>query len=122
MSDDFIRLMHSLFLPAAQSCREARWSPAADVYQTREGWLVKLDLAGIRSEDVQVQVKGRRLTVCGQRHDCILQEGASHYRLEIAYSHFERSLDLPDDLERASLRTEYRDGMLLVHITRKNHS
>jgi HSP20 family protein len=122
MSDDFIRLMHSLFLPAAQSCREARWSPAADVYQTREGWLVKLDLAGVRPEDVQLQVQGRRLIVCGQRHDSVTKEGASYYQLEIAYSHFERSLELPDDLERASLLTEYRDGMLLIHITRKNHS
>jgi HSP20 family protein len=122
MSEDFIRLMQSLFLPAAQSCQEARWSPAADIYQTREGWLVKLDLAGVRPEDVQVQVQGRRLIVRGQRHDCTTQEGASYYRLEINYSHFERSLELPDDLERASLGTEYRDGMLLIHITRKAHS
>jgi HSP20 family protein len=122
MSDDFIRLMHSLFLPAAQSCQAARWSPAADIYQTRDGWLVKLDLAGVRPEDIEVQIQDRRLIVRGQRNDCTTQQGANYIRMEIAYSHFERCLDLPDDLERDSVRTEYRDGMLLIQLTRKTQT
>jgi HSP20 family molecular chaperone IbpA len=36
--------------------------------------------------------------------------------MEISYSHFERSLDLPGDLERAHVTAEHRDGMLLVRI------
>ena len=38
--------------------------------------------------------------------------------MEIAYSHFERALELPDDLERVRVVTEFRNGMLLVRISR----
>ena len=116
MAKDLIRLTHTLFLPAAGACQDTRWCPAVDVYRNRHGWLVKFDLAGVRPEDIDLEVSGHRMTVRGVRRDCTSHEGCSYYRLEIAYSHFERSLELPCDLERADITTEYRDGMLLVHI------
>ena len=82
----------------------------------RDFRFVKLDLAGVRAEDVHVQAEGRRLTVSGSRRDCCLEEGCSYYRMEIAYSHFQRSLDLPCDLSRCRITTDYRAGMLHVHI------
>jgi HSP20 family protein len=116
MSKDLVRLMHALFLPAALPCSEGSWCPAADVYRTREGWLVKLDLAGVRLEDVTLEVHGPRMRVRGIRRDCTIQEGHHYYQMEIAYSTFERNLQLPCDLERADIATDYHDGMLLVHI------
>ena len=118
MSEDLIRLMHVLFLPAAESCREGAWCPATDVYRTPSGWLVKFDLAGVRAEDIDLEVHGRRMTVRGTRRDCTTPAGCSYYRMEIAYGPFERSVELPvdDDLRRAQITTEYRDGMLLVHV------
>jgi HSP20 family protein len=116
MSEDFIRIMHAFFLPAAEGCRDSPWCPAADVYRGRHGWLVKFELAGIRPQDMELTVRGRRLTLRGMRRDWTALEGSRYYQMEIAYSHFERSLELPCDLERADITTEYRDGMLLVHI------
>jgi len=116
MARDLARLMHALFLPAAAGCGDTHWCPPADVYRTAWGWLVKLDLAGVRPEDLGLSVRGRRLTVQGRRRDWSVEEGQSHYRLEIAYSSFERSLELPCDLEQTHIRTDYRDGMLLVRI------
>ena len=116
MSEDFIRIMHALFLPAAESCHETPWSPAADVYRGRQGWLVKFELAGVRPEDMEVIVHGRLLTVRGVRRDFTALEGCRYYQMEIAYSHFERGIELPCDLERADVTSEYRDGMLLVRI------
>jgi HSP20 family protein len=116
MSRDLIRVMHALFLPAIQSVSGGLWSPAADVYRTRKGWLVKFDLAGVRAEDIDLEVHGRRMTVRGVRRDCTYEEGCRYYQMEISYSTFERVLELPCDLQRAEITTEYRDGMLLVHI------
>jgi HSP20 family protein len=115
-SDDLIRLMQSLFLPVAGSFQELLWRPAADVYRTPCGWLIKLDLAGVPPEDVEVSVHGRRLTVRGERRDCFKEETCSHYLMEISYSHFERTVELPCDLSRAHVTTESRYGMLLVRI------
>jgi HSP20 family protein len=116
MSEDFIRIMHALFLPAGESRYESPWRPAADVYRGRNGWLVKFELAGVRPEDLELTVLGNCLTLRGVRRDNTALEGCRYYQMEIAYSPFERSLTLPCDLERANVTSEYRDGMLLVHI------
>jgi HSP20 family protein len=108
--------MPSLFWHGADWFREAAWQPPADVYRTRTGWLVKLDLAGVRPADLSVRAEGSRLTVQGVRRDCTAEEGCNHFRLEIAYSYFERTIDLPCNLQSAALATDYRDGMLLVQI------
>jgi HSP20 family protein len=117
MASDFVRVKRScFFLPAAQSAGEPAWQPPTDIYRTRHGWLVKFDLAGVRPEDVKLTYSGNRLTVRGVRRDCSVEEGCSHYQMEISYSHFERSITLPVALENAALSVEHRDGMLLVHL------
>jgi HSP20 family protein len=116
MKHDLTRLMHALFLPAAEAVREALWHPAVDVYRTRDGFLVKFDLAGVRPEDMQITLSKSSLTVHGSRRDCCLEEGCSHYLMEIAYSRFERTVTLPTDLARARVTLEHSHGMLLVRI------
>jgi HSP20 family protein len=113
---DFIRIKHSFFFLPAGQAESPTWQPPADIYRTRVGWLVKFDLAGVRPEDMRLAFQGNRLTVQGVRRDCCLEEGCHHYQMEIAYSHFERSVLLPVVIDRATLTVEYRDGMLLVHI------
>src|SRR5262249_37669294 len=120
---DLIRLMHALFLPAAERFQECCWRPSADVYRCSDSWVLKFDLAGVRPEDITVSVSGRRLTVQGCRRDWFAEEGRHHYQMEIAYNQFERSLELPCDLESARIATDYRDGMLLITIqTEEAHS
>jgi HSP20 family protein len=116
MTRDLIRLMNSLFLPAAESCQEAAWRPSMDLYRTPDGWLAKLELAGVRPQDVELRLSGRRLTVLGQRRDCVAEHGLHVYQMEIAYSHFERTIELPSGLDEVELTTDFRDGMLLIHI------
>ncbi len=118
MSRDLIHLMHRLFLPAAQHVEHGSWQPLVDVYRTPDGWLVKYDLAGVRPEDVALTLDGRTLTVRGSRRDCTVQESCSHYQMEIAYSHFERSIQLPEDIAPMQMTTEFRDGMLHVRLKR----
>src|SRR5262245_33290465 len=123
MSKDLIRLMNALFLPGADACLEAPWQPNVDVYRTRTGWLIKFELAGVRAEDIDLQVLGNRMKLCGQRRDTVLEACHKsgepvpvHHRMEIAYSRFERTLELPCDLKKAEITTDYRDGLLLVRI------
>ncbi|HZY86779.1 MAG TPA: Hsp20/alpha crystallin family protein [Gemmataceae bacterium] len=117
MSRDVIRLMSALFLPNVDSCRPELLCPPTDVYRTQTGWLVKFELAGARPEDIHLEALGPRLTLRGVRRDGTAAEELHCYRMEIAYSEFERSLELPCDLGQADVTTEYRDGMLLVRIS-----
>jgi HSP20 family protein len=115
MSRDLIRLMQSFF-PSGEGMSGTAWSPAVDVYRTPRGWLLKFDLAGVRPEDVSLKVEGCRVTIRGVRRDWLTEEGCSYYRMEITYNHFERGVELPCDVEPASIMTEFRLGMLLVHL------
>jgi HSP20 family protein len=110
-----------IFQPSNESeFRPAAWNPSADVYQAPWGWLVKFDLAGIRLEDVRLTVQDERMSLSGTRRDTLVEEGCSHYRLEIAYSRFERTLEFPCSLEGARIITELREGMLLVRVQRED--
>src|SRR5437867_2351359 len=98
MAKYWIGWFDELALPG-QRLQDVCWRPSADIYRLRGGWLVKFDLAGIRPEDIRMKVSGSRLTVAGTRRDCQIDEGQQHYRLEIAYSRFERSVEFPCSLD-----------------------
>lgn len=96
------------------------WEPSVDVYQTPWGWILKVELAGIRLDDMNVHISKRAVTVSGVRRDYMVETGCSHYSMEITYSHFHRTVELPEDLTGAPVRLDYRDGILFVRIrTRK---
>ena len=71
----------------------------------------------MRPDEIEVVVQGRQVTVRGVRRDSCLEEGRHFYSLEINYNRFERSVELPCNLEQARIETEYREGMLLVQLT-----
>ena len=110
------RVRSLFFLPAPEARVPAVWQPQVDIYRAREGWVVKMDLAGVRSQDVSITVRGSQLRVSGARYDRIVEEGWSHYAMEIAYNRFERTIELPCDLERARITMECREGMLLLYV------
>jgi HSP20 family protein len=98
---------------AAQTC----WQPSVDIYRTRRGWLLKFDLAGVRMDDVSVQVQGSRVTVAGVRRDCLAEDDASYYSMEIAYNRFERTVELPYSFDNPDVSLEGRDGLLIIRVT-----
>jgi HSP20 family protein len=107
----------SVFFGQMGATVETLWRPAVDVYRTPDrGWLLKFDLAGVRRDDTQVRVNGCRISVSGVRKDYLIEEGCSYYSMEIAYNRFERTIELPCDVESARWTMDYRDGILLVRL------
>jgi HSP20 family protein len=92
------------------------WCPAADVYHTDDGWIVKVDLAGIRPSDVEISLEGPVLRISGLRRDATCGEGISHYQLEITYSRFEKMIQFPRSIEHATLERDYHDGLLILRL------
>jgi HSP20 family protein len=113
---DLPRRPSTFFLSGEGGSAEAVWRPRADIYRTRDGWVVKVELAGVRPDDVNIWAQGSRLTISGVRRDRIIGEGWSCYAMEIAYSRFERTMELPCDVEASRLAVDYRDGMLLIRV------
>jgi len=96
------------------------WCPAADVYRTQEGWIVKVDLAGVKPTDVEIITDGDLLRISGSRRDGTCGEGVSHYQLEITYSRFEKMIRFPRSIEHASIERDYHDGLLILRL-REEH-
>ena len=92
------------------------WEPPADIYKTPEGWKVKLDLAGVKPDDIEILISGSQLIIRGVRRDSVIAEGWSYYQLEITYSRFERVLSLPCDLSKVEVSSEFYNGWLILHL------
>jgi len=92
------------------------WRPDADIYRTSDGWIVKVDLAGVSTEDLEIRIQGRTLSIRGCRRDTFFEEDVVYHQLEITYSRFEKTLSFPCSIEGASLLRDYRDGLLILHL------
>lgn len=110
------KLKQSFIGPDGRDPYGANWCPKADIYCSKQGWLIKLDLAGVEPENLELTLTGSRLRVSGIRRDRAVRHGQQAYSMEIAYHRFEREFELPADIEKSELMTEYLDGMLLIHL------
>jgi HSP20 family protein len=115
MAADKINFPHVFFLPATRQADEA-WEPRADVYRMPDGWLIKLELAGVKLDDIRLVANGPRLLVQGTRRDEHCYQGMGCHCMEIAYSQFRRELELPELPAAPEMMMSYVDGMLLVRI------
>lgn len=116
MSDEARRLIQSLLGSFPPALGETCWRPPADVYREGQDWLVKVDLAGVRPDEIEVRISGRVLQISGTRRDPLARVGWQAYRLEIAYNRFERRIEFPCELADAAVEYRCQDGMLLVEI------
>ncbi|MDT8397802.1 MAG: Hsp20/alpha crystallin family protein [Pseudomonadales bacterium] len=94
----------------------ASWKPPADVFYAGERWIIKVELAGVSPDDVEIAAQDRTLTIRGRRRDRWLQQGFACHSLEISYTRFERSIILPARIETNSIRWEYLDGILRIQL------
>lgn len=92
------------------------WNPAADVYRSADGWIVKVDLAGVCADDLEIALDQSSLRIRGCRRDTFYQEGFSYHQMEITYSRFEKTIDFPCSVNEASLAHNYHDGFLIINL------
>ena len=101
---------------------ERLWCPHADVLETADGWLVKIELAGVSPDEVEITVDDRTLHVTGVRRDATYIEGISYYQMEITYSRFSKKLNFPSAIAGASVERIYRDGLLVLRLQKRGEA
>jgi HSP20 family protein len=110
---------HFQFIGSSKNARpsERLWYPAADVFQTPEGWMVKVELAGVSVEDIEIDVQGNVLTIAGTRKDrTCAAVGFSYHQMEITYSSFEKTLEFPASIEGATVEHNFENGLLIIRL------
>lgn len=98
-----------------------QWAPAVDVYETADRIVLSAEIAGVRREDVDIEVAGDLLTLRGRRPGGRAGVGAESYlRMEVASGGFERTFRLPCPVDGEGVEAVLRDGVLTVTIPRRD--
>jgi len=94
--------------------RQESWLPAVDVFDNKDGVVVKAELAGMDPDDIQIEVEDNVLTIKGERTFEETVDEERYYRVERRYGSFQRSLALPQGVRPEDIAASYEDGILTV--------
>jgi len=94
----------------------ADWAPQVDITEDDKEYLVKAEVPEVKKEDIKVRVEDGTLCITGERKSEKEEKGKKFHRIERAYGSFERSFTLPDDADATKVSSEFKDGMLQVHL------
>ncbi len=93
------------------------WNPSVDVLEVEDAYLIFAELPGVRRDDIQLQVKDRRLEISGRRHP--LGENHTFLRLERSYGPFRRAFELGAPLDVEGISAAFEQGVLRVLIPKR---
>jgi HSP20 family protein len=109
------RLFDTFFGRTAQAgAPERAWAPAADMYETKDELVIKVDVPGTSEKDVHVSITGELLTLKGQRLEPEDVKPEQYFRAERWGGRVERIFQLPIPIQADKVRAKYRDGVLTV--------
>jgi HSP20 family protein len=98
---------------------QGTFSPAFDVEELKDAYLLKADLPGLTESDVDVTVVGNALTISGKREAEQDREGQLYYAIERGYGAFSRTFSLPDGANLDDLSASLKNGVLTLHIPKR---
>jgi HSP20 family protein len=96
--------------------------PASDVRETDEGYVLSVELPGLKREDIDIQLRGDNLIISGHKED-EKSHAAAPYRIsERRFGRFERSFPVSPDVNRSRIEASCRDGLLTVRLPKTERS
>ena len=99
-----------------EGASRAHWIPNTDVYTTDGGLVIKVELAGMRSEHLEITVEGNRLRISGNRPDGCRSPKAHFLVMEINYGPFESILEVPPGYDLSQAKAAYLNGFLRIDV------
>jgi HSP20 family protein len=114
--------VNSLFQDFAgdnQTVTAAAFAPAVDVYENAEKVVLKLDVPGIKEEDLDIRVENQTLTVRGERKFESEEKEENFHRIERRYGSFFRSFSLPTTVDTENVHASYNAGVLKLELKKK---
>jgi HSP20 family protein len=95
---------------------ESEWTPAVDVAETNEGYLINAELPEVKKEDVKLAVQDGVLTLSGERRAEKEEKGKRYFRVERSYGRFDRSFTLPSAVDENKITASFTNGVLHVMV------
>jgi len=102
-----------------ESLSAGNFVPAVDVYEDEHKLVLKLEVPGIKQEDLDVRLENQTLTVKGQRKFESEEKEENFHRIERRFGSFSRSFTLPVSIDTASIAAKYENGVLAIQLAKK---
>jgi len=115
LRDEIDRLFEA---PLAELARSSNllsgWTPALDVYEQKENFILKAELPGMKKEDITVSLHDGSVSISGERKSDTKHEDSEVYRAERFFGRFQRTVTLPAPVAADKVKAQYKDGVLTV--------
>jgi len=111
--DAFADMMERFFEPRGWLASDA-WAPALDVSEKDDAIVVRAEMPGMKTEDIEVSVHGNTLTISGEKKEQFEDKGETYYRSERRYGSFRRDIPLSAAVDTDKIEATCRDGVLTV--------
>ena len=98
------------------------WMMPVEVYETKERLVVKAELPGLESKDINVSMLGHTLTIRGERQHEAEAKEENFYRRELAYGVFQRQIELPQAVNPEGLKASYKNGILEISLPKREEA
>lgn len=108
--------------PSEEGSRSAVWAPKTDLSETEEAFHIRLDVPGMRTEDIKITLQNNTLTVSGSRESEQTEEGEGYVRAERAFGNFHRTFTLPRAVDEENIEAGYDKGVLSIHVPKREES
>ena len=92
------------------------WVPAMDIYETKDEFVVHVELPGVDPESVDVSVEDSTLSIKGERSFYTNVDEDSFHRVERRYGSFMRSITLPQTADAERIEAGFDQGVLTIHV------
>jgi HSP20 family protein len=114
---DFLRspVRGRLFEDSLKRRREPDWSPPVNLSENPDGYLVTVELAGARKNDISVECHDKVLTIKGEKRDEREENEEHRHYVERSYGQFTRSFRMPGDASE-DVAASFHDGVLTVQV------
>ncbi|MEW6434688.1 MAG: Hsp20/alpha crystallin family protein [Myxococcota bacterium] len=93
---------------------EITFNPAFEVKETKDAFIFKADIPGVKESDLDVSITGDRLLISGKREEEKKEENETLYTWERTYGSFTRSFMLPQGIDQEHIRAELKEGVLTL--------
>jgi len=116
------QLLHDALRQSHQSIlqRSATWRPLADIRESTEMMTIKIELAGMREEDIEVTLYEDALVVSGERQDDPERsENLYYHEAQIRYGPFRVEVLILSPIDREGIQARYENGFLWVDLPKK---
>lgn len=105
--------------PMFSAFERETFSPHFDVSESKDAYIFKADVPGVKKEDIEVSTTGNRLQITGKRESEQESKTDTFYTYERQYGSFARTFTLPDGAEMDLARSDLKDGVLTLVIPKK---